>query len=147
MTSAADPASGAMAVTRGAIWFVEDDADDIALLGHACPRAGITDWRTFEHGPALQKHLEETPDTAIPALMVLDINLPMMDGFELLRWLRERHDADALPIAMLSTSRDERDMTKARQLGATAYFIKPNEFGALVSLLCQIASLRRAGLV
>lgn len=135
MTNPADLPGSAMAGARDAIWFVEDDADDIALLGYACPRAGITEWRTFEHGPALQKHLVGNPAAALPALMVLDINLPMMSGITLLGWLRERHGADALPVVMLSTSHSERDMASARELGADAYFIKPNNLNALVALL------------
>ena len=58
-------------------------------------------------------------------LMLLDINMPRMDGFEVLKAVKKDEDLRQIPILMLSTSDDESDIRHARELGATGYMTKP----------------------
>jgi CheY-like chemotaxis protein len=70
----------------------------------------------------------------IPALLVLDLKMPGMSGFDVLAWLAERSEFKKIPVAVLSSSADESDMKEARQLGAREYFVKPHSLGDLVKI-------------
>jgi CheY-like chemotaxis protein len=59
-------------------------------------------------------------------VLLLDINMPEINGFQLLKKIRKEHDLNLLPVLMFSTSSDEKDMQKALHLGANAYLTKPS---------------------
>ena len=67
-----------------------------------------------------------------PDLVLLDLRLPVFDGFEFLEWARSRTEFKALPIFVLSDSINPRDLTRADQLGATSFLVKPTEVEALI---------------
>lgn len=60
----------------------------------------------------------------LPALIVMDLDLPMMTGFAVMRWLRERSEFTAIPVALLTSSRRPSDLQTAYALGAQSYTIK-----------------------
>jgi CheY-like chemotaxis protein len=74
----------------------------------------------------------------VPRLVVLDLKMPRMDGFDVLAWLAERPEFKALPRIILSSSSHESDMQRARQLGAAHYYVKPNSLQQLSELLQDI---------
>jgi CheY-like chemotaxis protein len=74
----------------------------------------------------------------LPALILLDLKMPRMNGFDVLIWLAARPEFKDLPSVMLSSSSDESDIKKARQLGARDYFIKPHGLSELVKIAQQI---------
>ena len=74
----------------------------------------------------------------LPALVVLDLKMPRMNGFDVLGWLAERPDFKEIPAVVLSSSADEIDMNKARQLGAREYFVKPHSLDDLIKIAHQI---------
>jgi len=76
----------------------------------------------------------------LPALLLLDLKMPRMDGFEVLAWLATRLDFKDLPVVVLSSSSDDSDIQKARQLGAREYFIKPHALSDLVTMLKSLQS-------
>lgn len=63
-----------------------------------------------------------------PAVILLDIKMPRMDGIEVLRTIRSHPDFKTLPIVMLSSSREEFDLKRCYELGANAYVVKPVDF-------------------
>jgi CheY-like chemotaxis protein len=71
----------------------------------------------------------------LPALVVLDLKMPRMNGFDVLAWIATRSDFKGLPAVVLSSSSDESDIKKARQLGARDYFIKPHAISDLIGIL------------
>jgi CheY-like chemotaxis protein len=71
----------------------------------------------------------------LPALLILDLKMPRMDGFEVLTWIAERPEINLFPIVVLSSSSHESDIQKARQLGARDYFVKPHTLGEFVTML------------
>ena len=79
-------------------------------------------------------------DHPLPALIVLDLKMPRMDGFDVLAWLAERPDLKEIPAVVLSSSPNELDMGKARQLGARAYFVKPHRFDELIKIVQELQS-------
>lgn len=62
----------------------------------------------------------------LPALLLLDLKMPRMDGLDVLAWLRSRPDFKHLPVVVFSTSSRDKDIERARQLGARDYFVKPH---------------------
>jgi CheY-like chemotaxis protein len=63
-----------------------------------------------------------------PAVILLDIKMPRMDGIETLRVIKNDPDLRLLPVVMLTSSREEPDLVKSYALGANAYVVKPLEF-------------------
>ncbi len=66
-------------------------------------------------------------EEALPAVLLLDIKMPRMDGVEVLRALREDDQFRLLPVVILSSSREERDLTECWKLGVNAYVVKPHD--------------------
>jgi CheY-like chemotaxis protein len=74
----------------------------------------------------------------LPALLVLDLKMPRMNGFDVLGWLAKQPEFKQLPVVVLSSSGDELDIHKARQLGAREYFVKPHHLDELIKIAHQM---------
>ena len=74
----------------------------------------------------------------LPGLLVLDLKMPRMNGFDVLSWLATQPQFKALAAVVLSSSSDDSDIKKARQLGAREYFVKPHRFDDLVKIVHQM---------
>ncbi len=71
-----------------------------------------------------------------PALVLLDLQMPVKDGFELLSWIRaRREDWHRVPVVMLTTSHDYVEIRRAYDLGANSFLVKPTGFEELSDLL------------
>lgn len=73
-----------------------------------------------------------------PSVILVDVKMPRLDGLELLRELKSDPTCRALPVVMLTSSQDERDIATAYELGANAYVVKPLEFPRLVEVLTAL---------
>ncbi len=73
-----------------------------------------------------------------PALMLLDLKMPGVDGFGVLEWFRQFKKGKDLPIVVMTASNNESDREKAIALGAAGYYIKPGSFTALVQIAREI---------
>ena len=71
----------------------------------------------------------------LPALMLLDLKLPGMSGFEVLLWLRQQPGLKRLPVVVLTSSKENTDINRAYELGANSYLVKPASFDALVNII------------
>jgi len=74
----------------------------------------------------------------LPALLLLDLKMPRMHGFEVLEWLATQPQFKDLPVVVLSSSSDDFDIRMARKLGARDYLVKPNSLDAIVKILQQL---------
>ncbi len=117
------------------ILVVDDDLELLGLIGYALRQAGYLVVEATDGAAALEVAAREQP-----ALVVLDVNLPRLDGFEVCRRLRER---SPVPVLMLTVRGAEEDMVKALDLGADDYLAKP--FSPRVLTARVRALLRRAG--
>lgn len=124
------------------ILFVEDDGDDVLLLEHACKKAGIAEEKLFfRNGRMAIDYLAppndsgDNPALSDPFLLFVDLNMPEMNGFEFLEWLRDHEAFRTAPVIVLSTSESARDICRAYELGANAYLIKPNSISELANML------------
>jgi CheY-like chemotaxis protein len=73
-----------------------------------------------------------------PAVMLLDLKLPKVDGLEVLKAVRESADLRSIPVVMLTSSREEPDLQRAYELGVNAYVVKPVEFKEFVAAISDL---------
>ena len=73
-----------------------------------------------------------------PSLLLLDIKMPRLNGFDVLSWLQERPEFSQLPIVVLTTSNLDEDIKRAKELGADEYRVKPSGMKDLVELLREL---------
>ena len=73
-----------------------------------------------------------------PAVLLLDLKLPKVDGLEVLKSVRESTELRSIPVVMLTSSREEPDLQRAYELGVNAYVVKPVEFKAFVAAISDL---------
>ena len=103
------------------ILIVEDDEDLVRLATHWLERSGYAVEQVGD-GPAALKRLAADP---LPALVLLDVMLPKMDGFEVLRRIRAQARTRTLPVVMVTSFSRDKDAARGRELGANDYIVKP----------------------
>ncbi|HTB59401.1 MAG TPA: response regulator [Polyangia bacterium] len=121
------------------ILLVEDNASDEKLTVLAFKKCGISNEVVVvrDGADALDyifgtgKHAGRDPN-ALPTVILLDLNLPRIDGLEVLRRIRADQRTRLLPVVVLTASKEEEDVLQSYTLGANAYVRKPVEFVAFV---------------
>jgi CheY-like chemotaxis protein len=115
--------------TDGPVVMVDDNDSDIVLARFCYEDAKVPNRFIGMHsGQELLEYLESVhkAEAAMPAIVLLDINMPGMNGFEVLARLRARDEFKSMPIIMMLTHSDyPEDMTKAHELGANGFQTKP----------------------
>lgn len=130
--------------TTAPILHVDDDPLIIRLVERYHKKSSLPNpYVPFERGPELLAHLSQLVSDGgeFPLLVLLDINMPGQDGFEVLKAIREQEQFTEVPLcAMLtsSTHSDERELAEA--LGANSYFVKPDDAKEYLSFFDQIAA-------
>jgi DNA-binding response OmpR family regulator len=114
---------------KSRILIVEDEPDIAGLMKHSLERAGDLDVEIVGTGSAALKAVMEEP----PSLILLDLNLPFMDGIEVCRLLRGRSSSAAIPIIMVTARTSESDRVAGLELGADDYITKPFSLRELVA--------------
>jgi two-component system response regulator len=74
----------------------------------------------------------------LPVVVMLDLKMPKVDGLEVLRQIRSDPALKAIPVVMLTSSREEQDLVRSYELGANAYVVKPVDFDKFVASIKQI---------
>ncbi len=120
---------------------VEDNPADCRLLEHAFEEAEFTT-RLSLVGDGIEalRWLHDRPDDP-PDLVVLDLNLPKMDGRELLAELRGDPRTSEIPVIVMSSSHYDRDLEVCRRYAVRGYVIKPGGFSEFVAAAKRIAQL------
>jgi DNA-binding response OmpR family regulator len=103
------------------ILIVEDDEDLVNLSTHWLERAGYT----VEHAPDGNAALDLLDNDPLPVLVLLDVMLPKIDGFEVLRRIRADTRTRNLPVVMVTSFSRDADAARGRELGANDYIVKP----------------------
>jgi two-component system response regulator len=124
---------------------VEDSADDAALTRHALRRAEISNRvELLKDGvEALDfvcrrgKYFDRDAND-LPAFVLLDLKLPKVDGFEVLKNFKENEPMASVPVVIFTSSREERDLLKAYELKANSYVRKPVDFDRFTEVIRQI---------
>jgi CheY-like chemotaxis protein len=74
----------------------------------------------------------------LPAVVLLDLKLPKVDGLEVLRRMKSEPELKNIPVVMLTSSREEQDLVKSYELGVSAYVVKPVDFQQFVSTVKEL---------
>jgi CheY-like chemotaxis protein len=127
--------------------FVEDDEDDIFAIKRILGRMDV---RASDHsernGKAAVEYLnsivsaDNAHATQFPHLIFLDLNMPLMNGLEFLRWLRSQPNMSTIPVVVLTSSANPSDIQLAYQSGANAYLVKPTSSEKFSNLLSAAQS-------
>ena len=134
-----------MSIAHRAILLVEDNQDDEELTLRALSRNNITNQvQVVRDGQEALDWLEATgphagrdPDD-VPALILLDLKLPKVDGLEVLRRLRANPRTALVPVVILTSSKEDRDRASGYQSGANSYVQKPVDFTQFVDAVRQL---------
>jgi CheY-like chemotaxis protein len=118
--------------TSAAILLVEDNEDDVFLMKRALKAAGISNpLLVVEDGQQAVDYLEgknEYVDRAThpaPAIVFLDLKLPLKQGLDVLAWIRKQKTLESLVVVVLTSSSEPSDLKEAYRLGANSYVVKP----------------------
>lgn len=118
--------------TRSVILLVDDNLDDIFLTKRAFQRAELKHLvQSVSSGSDAIAYLSGDSPYAdrsvhpLPNLVLLDIKMPAIDGFDVLRWIRRQPQLSRLCVVMLTSSDDLRDVHLAYMLGANCFLVKP----------------------
>src|SRR5882672_5192698 len=129
-------------ITKHCVLVAEDNPDEVYLLRRAFRRAGLPhEIIEVRDGVATIEYLKGTPpfnDRArypLPRLLLLDLKMPKVNGFEVLAWLETRQEFSSLPAVVLSCSVFQGDSQKALDLGAREFLTKPYDMEELVTLV------------
>ena len=127
---------------QAVILIAEDKDEDIELLRHAFVRAEIpnpihvvkdgAETIAYLQGEGKYSNRDEYP---LPALLLLDLNMPRTDGFEVLMWLRREPGLSNLRVIVLTASSDMQDINRAYDLGANSYLVKPHAIDDLMRVV------------
>jgi CheY-like chemotaxis protein len=130
---------------RRIVALVEDNPDDRFLFERAWRGAGVKNLlRMFEDGQKALTYLLGAGEYAdrdrhpLPGLLLLDIKMPTVSGFDVLRRLRQHDILRLLPVLMLTASTSPEDITEAYRWGANGFFIKPSSVQELMELLVSL---------
>ena len=127
------------------ILLVEDNPDDVELTLHAFRKhnlanrvhivrdgAEAVDF-LFRTGAYKDRHIEDNPH-----VVLLDLKLPKVDGLEVLRRMKEEPRTRMIPVVVLTSSREERDIMESYQLGVNSYIVKPVNFEQFTEAVRQL---------
>jgi len=120
------------------VLLVEDDPNHELLVEIALRRASLgVRVRSVQNGSLAIQYLSGEPpfnnrkDYPLPAVIILDLSLPIVSGFEVLEWLQGRKDLWEIPVLVFTASGDPKDAERAFGLGARAYRQKSEDFDAV----------------
>ena len=124
------------------ILIAEDSQDDAFFLERAFRKIGLknpvqilTDGAEVLDYLKAQGKYENRTEFPFPSVMFIDIKMPRVSGFEVLQWLKDHQECKVIPTIVFSSSEQPEDIERAYQLGANAYFVKPNSTEQLADLL------------
>lgn len=121
------------------ILIADDDEDDvemfIAAIDEACHAINVT---VVTNGVKLLALLSKIPK---PDAILLDLNMPLKSGRECLDEIRSKQEFDKVPIAILSTSGSKGEIDYCLTNGANLYFVKPNSFDGMKSIVQNIVAM------
>src|SRR6266702_2766783 len=122
------------------ILLVEDNPDDEALTRRALAKNNIQNEVVVADGAEALNHLlgADARAAPLPEVILLDLKLPKVDGLEVLRRIRADERTRLLPVVILTSSNEERDLLAGYGLGANSYIRKPVEFGQFVEAVRQL---------
>jgi two-component system, response regulator len=121
------------------ILLVEDNQDDAELTIRALKKYNLAN--NLVHvgdGEEALDFLFNTHVSVLPKIILLDIKMPKVDGIEVLRKIKNDPQRKIIPVVVLTSSKEERDIVESYKLGVNAYIVKPVEFDKFVKAVSEI---------
>lgn len=115
-------------MSRPLIFLVDDDEDDLVFMAESFARINKGDVVFFTNGFSLLETLQTLPDYELPQVIVTDLNMPGIDGFEVLQQLKKEPRYNNIKKVVFSTSQNLLNRERCLMAGASQYHIKPNSF-------------------
>ncbi|MBI2133725.1 response regulator [Candidatus Woesearchaeota archaeon] len=124
----------------GQILLVDDNKDDLDLALHAFRKSNIANEIVTAHDgvEAIDFLLGKHQNKHNPAMVLLDLKLPKLDGLEVLKRIRADPKTKMIPVIILTSSNEEEDLLKSYESGANSYIRKPVDFDKFMHVVKQI---------
>lgn len=129
------------------ILLAEDREDDVLLIKRAFQLAGMPNvLMVVSDGGEVLSYLQgegkfsNRAEYPLPDLLLLDLKMPKLDGFEVIEWVRRQPGFSALRILVLTSSNEIREVNRAYRLGANSFLVKPHDFENFIELSKTIQS-------
>jgi CheY-like chemotaxis protein len=135
-----------MTVVRPRILLAENDPNDVEMTLAALGDHQIThEVVVVSDGAQAMDYLHSHGEFASrepgdPVVVLLDLKMPKLDGLEVLRTMKTNQHFRAIPVVMLTSSREERDLALSYELGVNAFIVKPVEFSAFIRAVKQLSA-------
>ncbi len=123
------------------ILLVEDEESDVLLIQRAFRKHIEGQLYVTGNGEEAIEYLSgkgkysDRKKFPFPDLVISDLKMPKLSGFELLAWIQEHRELRAIPTIVLSSSKLDRDVLRAYELGAKTYMVKPSDFHTLAEMV------------
>ncbi len=126
--------------------YAEDEESDVLLLqmgfqlaGVRCQIMSVNDGQKAIQYLAGASPFDDRTQSPFPELVLLDLNLPRENGFEVLAWIRRQQDLSSLPVVIYTSSVLSGDCEKARSLGANDFIFKRSDMKEIAKLAGELA--------
>ena len=127
-----------MHITNRPILLVEDDRVDVMTIQRALAEIKVVNpVVNVEHGEAALDYLR-TPGNARPCIILLDLNMPVMNGIEFLQQVKQDPHLRAIPVVVLTTSDEQPDKERSFEYGVAGYLAKPVDYRSFVEMMRSV---------
>jgi CheY-like chemotaxis protein len=127
-----------MKITSKPILLVEDDQVDVMTVKRALKEIHVTNpVVNLENGEEALNYLRD-PDSAKPCIILLDLNMPIMNGIEFLQVAKQDAQLRRFPVVVLTTSEEQQDKVNSFDLGVAGYMAKPVDYRQFVEVMRTI---------
>ena len=121
------------------ILLIEDNQEDAELTIRALKKFNLANnLLHLQDGEEALNFLFSSSVSTVPKIILLDIKMPKVDGIEVLRKLKGDPYRKIIPVVVLTSSKEERDIIESYKLGVNAYIVKPVEFDKFVKAVSEI---------
>jgi len=121
------------------ILLIEDNPDDAGLTIRALKKYHLANHLLhLSDGEEALNYIFSENLTTIPKIILLDLKMPKVDGIEVLRKIKSDEHKKIIPVVVLTSSKEERDIVESYKLGVNAYIVKPVDFDKFVKAISEI---------
>ncbi len=121
------------------ILLVEDNPDDAGLTIRALKKYNLANHLLhLQDGEEALNFIFGEKMTSLPKIILLDLKMPKVDGIEVLRKIKSDEKKKVIPVVVLTSSKEDRDIVESYKLGVNAYIVKPVDFDKFVKAISEI---------
>lgn len=129
-------------ITDKPVLLVEDNPDDVLITRRAWKKGGLKNQLCIvnngEEALMFLRRGEGYVDAPTPCLILLDLKMPRMDGFDVLEIIKDEDTLRSIPVIILTSSERDKDIERAYQLGCNSYIKKPVNFNNFIEAITEI---------